>query len=246
MKAVFFALLIGLMSLFPASAEEFVDVELVLAADGSGSIDDDELALQRRGYADAVMSSEVLDVIRNGIHGAIAVAYIEWGGPSSQHVIVDWHRISDLASAKIFADKLVAAPRQASGYNSISEAIAFSTAQIQNNTYAGLKRVIDVSGDGPQIGGRPLSLMRQNAINQGITINGLVIKRPGGGYRGPLGEPLEEHYANDVIGGPGAFVMSADETTSFAQAVRSKMVLEIASKTPNTPSSVAMTRKLAQ
>ena len=209
-------------------AMETVDVELVLAADGSGSIDDDELRLQRDGYADAVTSEEVLDVIRSGIHGAIAVAYVEWGGAYSQHTIVGWHRISDLASAREFADRLRAAPREAVGYNSISGAIDYSARLIAENDFVGLRRVIDVSGDGPQIGGRPLSTARQEALDQGIVINGLVIKRPGGGYPGPSGEPLEEHYANDVIGGPGAFIMIADETRSFADAVRAKMVLEIA------------------
>ena len=211
-----------------ADAQETVDVELVLAADGSGSIDDDELRLQRDGYADAVTSVEVLDVIRSGIHGAIAVAYVEWGGAYSQHTIVDWHRISDRASAQEFADRVRAAPRQAVGYNSISGAIDYSVRLIAENDFMGLRRVIDVSGDGPQIGGRPLSTARQEALDQGIVINGLVIKRPGGGYPGPSGEPLEEHYANDVIGGPGAFIMIADETRSFADAVRAKMVLEIA------------------
>ncbi|WP_181708460.1 DUF1194 domain-containing protein [Chthonobacter rhizosphaerae] len=211
----------------PAAAEE-VDLELVLAADGSGSIDDDELALQRRGYADAIMSREVLDAIQAGLTGRIAVAYVEWGGPTSQHVIVDWSVVSDEASAKVFADKLVTRPRAAYGYNSISAAIDFSVYLIENNAYEGLKAVIDVSGDGPNIGGRPVQVSRDEAVAKGVTINGLVIQRPGGMVRRVNGEPLSAHYERDVIGGPGAFVVVADETTSFPEAVRRKMVLEIA------------------
>lgn len=211
----------------PARAEE-VDLELVLAADGSGSIDDDELALQRRGYADAIMSEEVLDAVGAGLVGKIAIAYVEWGGPTSQHVIVDWHVVSDLASAKVFADKVVTRPRAAYGYNSISAAIDFSVHLIENNAFEGLKAVIDVSGDGPNIGGRPVQAARDDAVAKGITINGLVIQRPGGMVRRVNGEPLSTHYERDVIGGPGAFVVVADETTSFPEAVRRKMVLEIA------------------
>lgn len=212
----------------PAAAQQSVDVELVLAADGSGSIDDDELAVQRQGYADAVRSAEVLNAIRSGAYGAIAVAYIEWGGPTSQHTIVDWHVISDPASADRFAEKLVGAPRAASGYNSISGAIDYSVRLMAGNGIEGHRKVIDVSGDGPQRGGRPLEVSRAEALAQGITINGLVIQRPGGHYRGPMGISLDEHYRRDVIGGPGAFVMIADETRSFADAVRAKLVLEIA------------------
>ncbi|MEM8877979.1 MAG: DUF1194 domain-containing protein, partial [Pseudomonadota bacterium] len=171
-----------------------VDVELVLAADGSGSIDDDELAFQRSGYAKAITSNQVIAVIQRGLRGRIAVAYTEWGGPDSQHLIVDWHVISDLESAAVFANALVSSPRAARGYNSISGAIDFAVGLIERNTYAGERLVIDVSGDGPNIGGRPVQLARDDAVNKGITINGRVINRPGGGDRGPGGIPLEEHY----------------------------------------------------
>ncbi|WP_181704301.1 DUF1194 domain-containing protein [Chthonobacter albigriseus] len=211
----------------PAAAEE-VDVELVLAADGSGSIDDDELALQRRGYADAIVSREVLDAIASGVHGRIAIAYVEWGGPGSQHVIVDWMVVSDIGSARAFADALVTRPRAARGYNSISAAIDFSVHLIETNAHEGLKKVIDVSGDGPNIGGRPVQAARDDAVAKGITINGLVIVRPGGMVRRVAGEPLDVHYERDVIGGPGAFVMTAGETASFPEVVRRKMALEIA------------------
>lgn len=227
-----FAILVS--SAAPAAAEE-VDVELVLAADGSGSIDDDELALQRRGYAEAIRSPEVLDAIRSGLTGRIAVAYVEWGGPTSQHVIVDWTVVSDDASAAAFAEALVTRPRAAIGYNSISAAIDFSVHQIETNAHEGLRKVIDVSGDGPNIGGRPVQAARDEAVAKGIVINGLVIVRPGGMVRRVAGEPLDVHYERDVIGGPGSFVMTADDTTTFPEVVRRKMVMEIAAldRTPS-------------
>jgi hypothetical protein len=215
-----------------ARAAEEVDVELVLAADGSGSIDDDELALQREGYADALASPQVLSAIARNAIGAIAVAYVEWGGPFSQHVIVDWHRITDRASAQVFGERLRAAPRQARGYNSISGAIDFSVHLTETNAFAGLRKVIDVSGDGPHMGGRPVEDARDEAVAKGFTINALAIQRPGGGFRGPGGLPLADHYRQSVIGGPRAFVEIADATRSFADAVRVKLVLEIAGSTP--------------
>ncbi|MCX5479167.1 DUF1194 domain-containing protein [Kaistia geumhonensis] len=229
MRTLLIALLVALA--FPALAEE-VDVELVLAADGSGSIDDDELALQRRGYAEAITSAEVLAAIGSGPVGAIAITYVEWGGAASQHTIVDWHVVRDGASAAVFADKLVASPRQAYGYNSISGAIAYAADRIRENGYEGLSKVIDVSGDGPQIGGPPLAETRAAALAEGITINGLVIARPGGGVRGPGGMSLSEHYARDVIGGPASFVMVAEGTDRFADAVRRKLIQEIALADP--------------
>lgn len=213
-----------------ARAAEAVDLELVLAADGSGSIDDQEFELQRAGYAAAITHPDVLAAIQGGYHGAIALAYVEWGGPTSQHTIVDWQVIRDPASAKLFADRLVSAPRRALGYNSISGAIDHAAALIATNAFDAARRIIDVSGDGPQIGGRPLPLARQEALQADITINALVLESPGGGYPGPGGIPLDEHYERDVIGGFGAFVMVAESRADFARAIRQKMLLEIAAR----------------
>jgi hypothetical protein len=227
----------------PAAAEP-VDVELVLAADGSGSIDDDELAFQRRGYAEAVMSAEVLNAIRDGIHQSIAIAYVEWGGPASQHTIVDWMVVRDEASAAAFAEALISRPRAAWGYNSISAAIDYSVHKLETNEHEGLRRVIDVSGDGPNIGGRSIHAARDEAVSKGIVINGLVIQRPGGQPRIVGGRPLSLVYEQDVIGGPASFVMVADENVSFADAVRRKMVLEIAGVTPAAPTRAAGAQQL--
>jgi len=213
----------------PALARaEPVDVELVIAADGSGSIDADELALQREGWASALESDEVLAAIRDGMIGAIAVVYVEWGGPASQHVIVDWHVVRDAGTAGVFGGKLRASPRAAVGYNSISAAIRFGVGLVEANQHDGARKVIDVSGDGPNIGGPSIAEVRAETLAKGYTINALAISRPGGSIRSADGLPLDRYYAERVIGGPGAFVEIADETRPFAVAAKRKLLQEVA------------------
>ena len=230
---LFFALALTLsqglfvMAAGPLMAEP-VDLELVLAADGSGSIDDDELRLQREGYAAAIQHPQILDAIRGGFHQKIAIAFVEWGAPWSQHTIVDWTVIDGPGSAKAFADALLAAPRMAESFNSISEAIAYSVNLIETNAYQGRRKIIDISGDGPQMNGRPLPEAKALAMLAGITINALVVYKPGGLNSGPNGEALIEHYQNDVIGGRGAFAHMAEGREQFAPAILKKMILEIA------------------
>lgn len=227
------ALLAGLLLPIAAqAAPETVDLELVLAADGSGSIDDAELALQREGYAAAITHPEVLDSIAAGALGRIAVAYVEWGGADSQHTIVDWTVIDGAESAAAFAAALRERPRAARGWNSISGAIDHAASLIADPAVEGSRKVIDVSGDGPQYGGRPVEQARDEAVAAGITINALVIDSPGGGYRGPGGMPLADHYTLSVIGGLGAFVMTADRGESFRRAILAKMIREIADSRP--------------
>lgn len=216
-----------------ARGAEPVDLELVLAADGSGSIDEEEFRLQRAGYAAAITHPRVLSAIRGGAYRRIALTLIEWAAPDSQHTIVDWTVIHDEASAKAFADRLTNADRVAFGFNSISAAIAYGARKIRENAYDGVRKIIDVSGDGPQMNGPPLALVRRQAVEAGITINALVIKSPGGGYPGPQGEPLDVHYRNDVIGGNGPFVMVAESRAHFAEAILNKLVLEIAGHAPD-------------
>ena len=223
------ALCFAIYDVGPTFAAEKVDVELVLAVDGSGSIDDIEFALQRKGYARAISHPLVLNAIRGGEFQKLAVLFVEWGAPESVETIVGWTVIRDAASAKAFADRLIAAPRQAFGYNSISAAIAYSTKQLLSNAYDGRQKIIDISGDGPQINGPPLQVVRAAALRAGITINGLAIKtRTGTSFRSAFAVPLEDHYRQDVIGGPGAFVMSANEETPFEEVILSKLVREIA------------------
>ncbi|MEX2642900.1 MAG: DUF1194 domain-containing protein [Acetobacterales bacterium] len=212
----------------PLLAATAVDIELVLAADGSGSIDTGEMRLQRDGYADAITHPRVLEAIRAGRLGRIALAYVEWGSAVSRHTIVDWAVIDGDASAAAFADRLRTAPRRASGYNSISAAIDYSARMIRDNDYAGDRLMIDVSGDGPNIGGRSIWQARDEAVAAGITVNGLVIAGPQGNFRGPGGMPLIDYFREAVIGGIGAFALEADRRLNFARAVRIKLLREIA------------------
>ncbi|MEJ2121959.1 MAG: DUF1194 domain-containing protein [Alphaproteobacteria bacterium] len=209
-----------------------VDLELVFAVDGSGSIDEGEFKYQRQGYAYAITDKQVLAAITSGAQRKVAMAFVEWGGEGSVHTIVDWAVIHDAASAKAFAGRLLRAPRQAFGYNTISGAILHAAAMMRTNTYEGKRQVIDVSGDGPQIGGPPLPPARALAIAQGITINGLVVAFRGRVVGGGGGEALAAHYRRDVIGGRGAFVIIADRKEYFAEAILHKMVREIAGRPP--------------
>ena len=209
-----------------------VDMELCLAADGSGSIAEDEFRFQRSGYAAAVADPRVLDVVRSGQHGRIALALMEWGGADSMNEIVGWTEISDPASAEEFGARLVAAPRVAFGWNSISNAIAFCQQWLESNAFAGTRQVIDVSGDAGQRGGMPLPIARQRAIEAGITINALALNFRGGGMTGPGGAPLIDHFEQEVIGGPGAFAVEVAEANRFVESLVQKLVLEIAGRGP--------------
>jgi hypothetical protein len=211
-------------------AGEPVDLELVLLADATGSIDEVEIRLQRQGYADAMVDPEVLWAIANGgAEGRIAVAYVEWAGASAQDVVVDWMVVEDEASARDFGARLMAAPRRAYGSNAIGAALLKGKALIDGNGYEGWRKVIDLSGDsswnplGPSI-----ATARDAILGADIVINGLAILCREGCSGRPRFENLEAEYADQIIGGPGSFVVTADGEQSFAQAVRRKLILEIA------------------
>jgi hypothetical protein len=229
----FLLVLAALVSGRPAAAQapvqDAVDVALVLLADGSGSIDPDEFQLQREGYADALTSREVLSAIRSNPHQKIGVIFVEWGAPSSQEIIINWTVIDGEASAAAFAAELRAKPKMTFGYNSISNALDFGVKLLGSAPFTMVRKVIDVSGDGPNIGGRDILAARDEAVGQGITINALAIRQPGSVVAPSLGVPLEDYYRDNVIGGLGAFVETADGRQRFAQAIRNKLVLEIAS-----------------
>ncbi|MGE3293711.1 MAG: DUF1194 domain-containing protein [Geminicoccaceae bacterium] len=214
-----------------ATAEP-VDLELVLAADASGSIDDGEIRLQRRGYAAALTSKDILEAIGVGYLGRIAVTYVEWGDQNSQVTVVPWRVIDGAQSAQAFADELLAQPRLAFGRNAIGSVIDHAQRQIETNAHQGERLVIDVSADSAYSwGGVPLALARERALAAGITINGLaVLCRDCSGR--PMGGDLEGEFARRIIGGPASFVVTADGNTSFAEAVRKKLLLEIAGLTP--------------
>ena len=210
------------------SALTRVDVELCLAVDGSGSIDPDEFQLQRAAYAGAITDPRVMEIIQSGFDGGIAVAMMEWGGADSMHPVAGWAYISTPQEAEAFAAELLAAPRMAIGWNSISNAIAFCHGWIEDNQFEGFRKVIDVSGDSGQRGGLPLEAVRQSAIERGITINALALNYRSGGMTGPGGMPLTEHYRRDVIGGTGAFTIAVDAPNTFTEALVRKLILEIA------------------
>jgi len=213
-------------------AEANVDVELVLAVDVSYSMDPDEQALQREGYILGLTSREFLDAIRHGTYGRIAITYFEWAGVADQKVIVPWRIIDGPASAQEFADEIARAPSRRGYRTSISGALLFSLPLLEASGYRGVRRVIDISGDGVNNQGPPVNTIRDDALAKGITINGLpiMLKRPAASTMDI--ENLDIYFEDCVIGGPGSFVVPIRERTKFKEATRTKLVLEIAGLAP--------------
>jgi hypothetical protein len=215
-----------------AAAAERVDLELVLLADASGSIDDAEIHFQRQGYAAAIRHPEVLAAIAQGYDQRIALTYVEWGAVDSQEVVVPWTIIEGAESAGAFAEVLLAQLRRAFGRNAIGNAIAVGQALIETNDIAGTRMAIDVSADSANNwGGISIPEARQSALAADIVINGLAILcRPCSGR--PNAYDLEAAFAETIIGGPASFVIRADGNDRFAEAVRKKLILEIAGTQP--------------
>jgi hypothetical protein len=223
---------------FPAvaSAADQVDLLLVLAADVSRSVDSGKFQLQREGYAAAISDPHVLDAIKSGRVGRIALTYVEWSGVGSQRVVIDWTTVGDAEQAKGFGDRLLEAPRSFADRTSISGAIEFAMSHLAHAPYESARRTIDVSGDGTNNSGRDVTVVRDEALAQGVTINGLVIlsETPlawNPDHTNPPGG-LENYYRNNVIGGPGAFVLAAQNFNSFGQAIVKKMIAEVAQAEP--------------
>ena len=208
-----------------------VDVELVLAVDISYSMDPDELALQREGYQQALTSPEFLAALKGGMHGRIAVTYFEWAGSSEQRLVMPWRVLDGEASAQAIAEEIGQAPLRRAFRTSISGALRFALPLFENNGYSGLRKVIDVSGDGTNNQGPLVTVLRDEVVAKGITINGLpiMLKRPNAATM-DIAE-LDIYYEDCVIGGPGAFVVPLRERNKFVDAIRTKLVLEIASHT---------------
>ena len=197
-----------------------VDLNLVLAIDASGSVDDERFDLQKRGYAQAFVSQRVLDAIRNGNYQSIAVSMIQWTGPTLQVVMVPWTVVKDRASAELVAAAITAAPRRIfGGGTSLSGAIDFSTQMIASSPYRAIRKVIDISGDGSNNLGRPVEQARNEALQQGIRINGLPILE--------LENDLDQYFREYVIGGPGAFIIPVQNYNAFGEAIMRKLVTEI-------------------
>lgn len=212
---------------FPAG----VDLALVLAVDASRSIDDWEYNLQREGYVTAFSDPRVIKAIRSGPYGAIAVTYVEWSSDDQQAVLVDWTLIHDQVSAAAFAAKLKASDRHFMARTSISGGVDFSVAMLGESGIRATRRAIDVSGDGVNNRGRPVRDARDDAVKAHITINGLAIINDRPQRWGPP-IPLDEYYRDNVIGGPGAFMLVAKDFQSFGEAIRRKLVMEIAGCAP--------------
>ncbi|WP_203071199.1 DUF1194 domain-containing protein [Falsiroseomonas ponticola] len=218
----------SLARITPARADEPVDVALVLAVDVSRSIDEDEARLQREGYRSAISDPKVVEAIRGGMLGSVALCYIEWAGIEYQRTVIPWTRIASQGDADGWANTLAQAPRASLSWTSISGAIEASRRAIGECPHEATRKVIDVSGDGVNNSGPPAELARDRAVAEGITINGLPIlnDRPTFGRAPPV--PLDIYYRDSVIGGQGAFMIAAEDFEAFGNAVRRKLIREIA------------------
>jgi hypothetical protein len=232
--------LLVLLMLFVAApnarAAEPVDLLLVLAADVSRSVDQRKFQLQREGYAAAIADRKVLDAVTSGRHRRIAVCYVEWSGVNSQQLVIDWTLIDGPDTARKFGDQLLELPRSFAERTSISGGIDFAMTVLARAPYQAVRRTIDVSGDGTNNSGRDVTLARDEALAAGATINGLVIlsDRPmawNPEHTNPPGG-LPNYFRTNVVGGPGAFVIVAENFESFGQAIVRKLIAEIAEAGP--------------
>jgi len=213
-----------------------VDLELALGVDVSGSVDDHEAMLQRQGYIAAFRHPDVIRAMEQGILGRIAVAYYEWAGYGHMRIISDWTLIDGAEAARAFAGSLELNPPETAYRTAISSAIDFAVTYFDVNDFEGTRRVVDISGDGANNWGGPVTLARDRAVLAGVIINGLPIvnDRPGPSGR-PQTSNLDLYYENCVIGGPGAFIVIANSFQEFAEAVRRKLIMEIADLAPPDP-----------
>jgi hypothetical protein len=209
-----------------------VDVELVIAVDVSYSMDMDELAIQREGYAQAIISKEFLQALKTGPNGKISVTYFEWAASSDQKIIIPWRVIDGPETADAVANEIMKTPIRRASRTSISGAINFAMPLFDENPYRGLRRVIDISGDGPNNNGSPVTVARDAALEKGITINGLPIMVKEPSYSTMDIDNLDFYYEDCVIGGPGSFVVSIKDRDKFKEAIRTKLLLEVAGRTP--------------
>jgi Protein of unknown function (DUF1194) len=209
-----------------------VDVELVIAVDVSYSMDLDELAVQREGYAQAIVSKDFLQAMKTGPNRKIAVTYFEWSASSDQKIIIPWRVIDGPESADAVANEIMKTPVRRGSRTSISGAIYFAMPLFDKNPYKGLRRVTDISGDGPNNDGAPVVGAREEALSKGIVINGLPIMVKDPSYSTTDIDNLDWYYEDCVIGGPGSFVVSIKGREQFKEAIRTKLILEVAGRTP--------------
>lgn len=234
------AVLLAVAAMLPGmAAAQPVDLELVLAVDVSGSIDRDEAKLQRDGYVAALTDQQVIDAIRGGLHGRIAVTYFEWAGYRHRRLVAEWHLVHDRPSAEALAARIAAAPIATGVSTSISGAIEHALPLFGAAGYRGERRVIDISGDGPNNDGPDVVTARAAALAMGITINGLPILNDRANVANfPNLDDLDDYYDGCVIGGPGAFMVVAQGFETFAAAVKRKLILEIAARPEPVPRAI--------
>jgi hypothetical protein len=218
-------------TLAPEGVLQEVDVELVLAVDVSRSMNPSESALQRKGYVEALSDPAFARAIEAGALGKIAITYVEWAGFDYQEVQVDWQVIDSPESAIAFAKRVEGVPLSWARGTSISGVIDFSLKHLAENSFKGLRTVIDVSGDGPNNIGRPILHSREEALATGLTINGLPILVAGASAL----STLDDYYADCVIGGPGSFSLPARGMDEFAVSIRRKLILEVGGLVPTKP-----------
>jgi Protein of unknown function (DUF1194) len=209
-----------------------VDVELILAVDVSYSMDMDELAIQREGYAQAIVSKEFLQALKTGPNGKIAVTYFEWAASTDQKIIIPWRVIDGPETADAVANEIMKTPIRRASRTSISGAISFAMPLFDENPHRGLRRVIDISGDGPNNNGAPVLTARDAALETGVVINGLPIMVKEPSYSTMDIDNLDYYYEDCVIGGPGSFVVTIKDRDKFKEAIRTKLLLEVAGRTP--------------
>lgn len=213
-------------------AQEPVDVELILAVDVSLSMSPGEMEIQREGYAAALTDDSVIEAIQSGLHGRIAISYFEWAGDFSQRVLVPWTAIQTAEDAARVASMLETTPPRSARRTSISGAINFATDLFAESAFRGERRVLDISGDGPNNQGPPVAEARDRLVDAGIIINGLPLMTNEGLTTSYDVENLDTYYRNCVIGGPGAFMIPVNEWSQFPEAVRRKLVIELAGDAP--------------
>jgi Protein of unknown function (DUF1194) len=220
------------LQLAEKEATASVDVELILAVDVSYSMDMDELAIQREGYAQAIVSKEFMQALKTGPNGKIAVTYFEWAASTDQKIIIPWRVIDGPETADAVANEIMKTPIRRASRTSISGAISFAMPLFDENPHRGLRRVIDISGDGPNNNGAPVLTARDAALEKGIVINGLPIMVKEPSYSTMDIDNLDYYYEDCVIGGPGSFVVTIKDRDKFKEAIRTKLLLEVAGRTP--------------
>ena len=210
-----------------AKADTPVDLQLVLAVDVSRSIDEVEAELQRRGYIEALTNDRVIDAILSGEHRRIALCYTEWAGTHYQVVVINWTVIDSAGAARRFAEKLSEAPRESQSWTAVGAALAHAGQRFENSSFTSKRRVIDISGDGRTNDGPPAEIVRDKLVSQGVVINGLPVMMNRTNFGRPPDLLLDKYYEENVIGGPGSFMIVADNFDHFGRAVRTKLVREI-------------------